>query len=57
MTPLRAVSLANNRLTMLPASLANITSLRSMSLVGNPLAPLPPALRQREDIEMDIERC
>jgi Leucine-rich repeat (LRR) protein len=50
------VSAANNRLTMLPASLATIAPLRSISLMGNPLAPLPPALRERTDIELDIDR-
>jgi Leucine-rich repeat (LRR) protein len=53
---LTLLSAANNRLTMLPSSLALIGSLRNLALSGNPLAPLPPALRERQDIEMDVPR-
>ncbi|KAJ1479089.1 hypothetical protein T484DRAFT_1815562 [Baffinella frigidus] len=54
---LTLLSAANNRLTMLPSSLALISSLRSIALSGNPLAPLPPSLRERHDIEMDVPRA
>jgi len=53
---LTLLSAANNRLTMLPASLATISCLRSLTLAGNPLAPLPPALRDRHDIDMDVQK-
>ena len=52
---LTLLSAANNRLTMLPASLATIGALRSLTLAGNPLAPLPPGLRDRRDIDIDVE--